>query len=170
MTDTKPWYRQFWPWFVIALPFSSVVAGLSTVYIAFSNADSLIEDNWYQVGKTINRQTAKEQRAQHLNIGGMLTVETRADTPIFKLALNANEESPAPFLRLKWVHPTLSEYDQELTLTRDADGSYIGAWAELPQAHYHVQLESMNDDAPWRIAKRVHWPSAERIALGALDG
>ena len=25
--DTQPWYKYFWPWFIIALPASAVVAG-----------------------------------------------------------------------------------------------------------------------------------------------
>ena len=40
--DTKPWYRQFWPWFIIALPASAVVAGLTTVWIAMQTTDSLV--------------------------------------------------------------------------------------------------------------------------------
>ena len=36
--DTTPWYRQFWPWFLIVLPGSVVVAALTTVYIANKGA------------------------------------------------------------------------------------------------------------------------------------
>ncbi len=36
-TDSKPWYKQFWPWFVISLPATAVVAGLITVVIAVQN-------------------------------------------------------------------------------------------------------------------------------------
>jgi len=44
-----PWYRQFWPWFIIALPASAVVAGLYTFWLAVSNPDHLvIEDDEYQ--------------------------------------------------------------------------------------------------------------------------
>ena len=32
--DTVPWYQQFWPWFLILLPASVVVAGLTTLVIA----------------------------------------------------------------------------------------------------------------------------------------
>ena len=40
--DTKPWYRQFWPWFIIALPASAVVASLYTVSLAVRTTDSLV--------------------------------------------------------------------------------------------------------------------------------
>jgi FixH len=34
--DGEPWYRQFWPWFLIALPGSVVIASFVTLYIASS--------------------------------------------------------------------------------------------------------------------------------------
>ena len=34
--DDLPWYRQFWPWFVIALPATAVMACLVTIWIAVS--------------------------------------------------------------------------------------------------------------------------------------
>ena len=40
--DTKPWYRQFWPWFIICLPASAVVASLYTVSLAVRTTDSLV--------------------------------------------------------------------------------------------------------------------------------
>lgn len=41
-TDSKPWYRQFWPWFLIALPAISVIFSFATLYIAVSGADEVI--------------------------------------------------------------------------------------------------------------------------------
>ena len=35
-TDTKPWYRQFWPWFIIALPCAAVVGSIATAIIAIN--------------------------------------------------------------------------------------------------------------------------------------
>ena len=32
-TDLLPWYRQFWPWFLIALPGTVVVAAIGTLVI-----------------------------------------------------------------------------------------------------------------------------------------
>ncbi len=61
--DTQPWYRQFWPWFLILLPASVVVASLYTVYIANRGADDLVVDEYYKDGLAINRQLEKEQRS-----------------------------------------------------------------------------------------------------------
>ncbi len=35
--DTKPWYKQFWPWFVIALPFASMLGSITTIYVVNSD-------------------------------------------------------------------------------------------------------------------------------------
>lgn len=53
-----PWYRQFWPWFIIALPASAVIASFITLWLAISNPDHLIvTDNEY-------RQLKSELKAQ----------------------------------------------------------------------------------------------------------
>jgi len=67
-TDTKPWYKQFWPWFIIALPASAVIAGITTVFIAFENADSLVVDDYYKEGKAINQRVALLKRARDMGL------------------------------------------------------------------------------------------------------
>lgn len=54
--DTTSWYRQFWPWFLIALPGAVVVASLITVYIAVTHQDPLVDGNYYKHGLTINER------------------------------------------------------------------------------------------------------------------
>ena len=41
--DILPWYRQFWPWFIIALPATAVVASLATVWIAVVAAPDRVD-------------------------------------------------------------------------------------------------------------------------------
>jgi hypothetical protein len=41
-TDTLPWYRQFWPWFLIALPASTVLACMVTIWLAVTNPDAIV--------------------------------------------------------------------------------------------------------------------------------
>ena len=40
----QPWYRQFWPWFIIALPTSAVIASFISLWLAVSNPDHLVVD------------------------------------------------------------------------------------------------------------------------------
>jgi hypothetical protein len=40
--DSAPWYRYFWPWFIIVLLGSSVCTSLYTVYLAVSTAEPVL--------------------------------------------------------------------------------------------------------------------------------
>ena len=42
--DTKPWYRYFYPWLVIALLGFAVSASLYTVYLAVSTAEPVLPE------------------------------------------------------------------------------------------------------------------------------
>jgi hypothetical protein len=63
-----PWYKQFWPWFLIALPGSVVIAAISTAIIAFSGADPLVHDNYYKKGLAINQSNEQVSVARALGI------------------------------------------------------------------------------------------------------
>ena len=40
--DSRPWYRQFWPWFLVALPLASVVLSFVTLYRALAGMDAVV--------------------------------------------------------------------------------------------------------------------------------
>lgn len=52
-----PWYKQFWPWFLIALPTAAVIASFITLDIAIKNADTPIHDDYVQHGLTVLHKT-----------------------------------------------------------------------------------------------------------------
>ena len=58
--DVKPWYRQFWPWFLICLPASAVIASLYTVSLAVRTTDSLIVSSEDGMDVVAERQRAAE--------------------------------------------------------------------------------------------------------------
>jgi len=40
--ENVPWFKQFWPWFIIALPAAAVTASFVTLWLAISNPDQVI--------------------------------------------------------------------------------------------------------------------------------
>ena len=42
--DTEPWYRQFWPWFLIAIPAAAVVGGIVTIILAVQTAEPVLSE------------------------------------------------------------------------------------------------------------------------------
>ena len=50
MQTEEPWYRQFWPWVLVVLPGSVVVASFVTAWIAFSAPDPVVRDEYDRNG------------------------------------------------------------------------------------------------------------------------
>lgn len=66
-----PWYRQFWPWFIIALPASAVVAGIITFWLAVSNPDHVVvEDDEYQRVRSELKAQSPVQEAEQEDSDG----------------------------------------------------------------------------------------------------
>jgi len=55
---SRPWYKEPWPWVIIAIPAAAVIMGAITFYLAVSHPDYLVvEDEQY-------REIKSELRAQ----------------------------------------------------------------------------------------------------------
>lgn len=142
--DTRPWFRQFWPWFLIALPATVVVAGISTAFIASRHADDLVVDDYYKDGLAINRQLEKKQRATHLGISAQLqfsgkTVTVELATPVDETAI-----------RLRLSHPMEADRDFTVTLAQNSPKIYTGALTHEIAPHWHWILEEQRENG-WRL-------------------
>jgi hypothetical protein len=62
--SSKPWYREPWPWILMAGPATVVVAGIATSVIAFKGADRVVADDPYKRAIEINRTLTREERAK----------------------------------------------------------------------------------------------------------
>jgi len=41
----RPWYKEPWPWILIALPLITIIASFITLYLAISRPDYLVVDD-----------------------------------------------------------------------------------------------------------------------------
>jgi hypothetical protein len=142
--DNQPWYRQFWPWFLILLPASVVVAGLTTLLIANRHADDLVVDEYYKDGLAINRQLAKKERAEQLGVSAALNFDNRT------VSVTTAGPVEAPTLTLLLSHPLESDRDFELALERVGPGLYRGETNEIVSPRWHWTLELPEADG-WRL-------------------
>lgn len=140
----KPWYRDPWPWALMAGPAAAIAAGAVTTWLAFSTADGLVADDYYRKGLAINRVLAREEAARRLGIaaeveraGGVLRVRLAGDAP------------EALFAHL--AHATRAGYDTRLRLARAGEGVYEAGLPELPPGRWRLALE--DPQGRWRIAK-----------------
>ena len=57
----RPWYREPWPWILMSVPATAVVAGIITLWLAVSSADGLVAEDYYKQGLAINRVIEREE-------------------------------------------------------------------------------------------------------------
>lgn len=150
----RPWYRQFWPWFIIALPASAVVAGLTTVAIAVHNQDSVVRDDWYKEGKAINQDLARDAQATALGIAATIALDELTGEVSIRLQQAPGSAMPAQ-LALYFQHPTKAEADQQLVLARHGEG-YRGQLPRGLQGRFHVELGTPE----WRLLGTREFPVA----------
>jgi len=159
--DTKPWYKQFWPWFLISLPLSVVIASIVTINIAIKSDDGLVSDDYYKEGLAIHKDAASRTRAKTLGIVGNLGYdpETGAVTIRFGRQLQTEEN----LLSLRVTHPTLPDQDQEVALTPLGDAAYTGRLEPMGPANWKLEVHPA--DESWRIEGRLARPETTSAVL-----
>ena len=141
----NPWYREPWPWLLMAGPAIVVVAGFLTLGFAIQSSDGLVADDYYKQGKAINMTLHRDARAQELGYRARISMTQEG-----RVALSFPEAAPGSArLRLTLHHPTRSGFDREIMLARGADGSYSAAMPAIDVARWSMTLE--DEGRAWRL-------------------
>ena len=149
-----PWYKQFWPWFLITLPLTVVIAGIATIIVAQQNAVTLVSDNYYKEGLAINSVKQLEKNAEKLSLAADILVST--ETGICTIQLTGNHSSPSE-LTLSLFHPTLGNLDQSLQLKKIAENIYQSP-CNLPQTgKWYISIT--NPSKSWKIKQAALLPN-----------
>ena len=67
-----PWYRQAWPWFLISLPATAVIAGSITFYLAAKGWDGPVANDYYKQGLAINEALERATRGRELGVAATM--------------------------------------------------------------------------------------------------
>ena len=159
--DTEPWYRQFWPWFLIALPLSVVIAAIVTINIAIETDDGLVSDDYYKEGLAIHKDADSAAKAKALGIAGTLDYE--ADTGAITLTLEKPLQDDRKGLSLEVVHPTLPNQDQTIQLSPLDASRFAGRLEPLGPAQWKLSLRPA--DRSWRVEGRLPQPGSGKTRL-----
>jgi hypothetical protein len=152
----QPWYREPWPWILMAGPAVVVVAGFATAWIAFHGEDGLVVDDYYKQGLAINKTLGRGDTAKRLGVQAEIRF---VDGGVKVLLGNADVRGT---LNLRLVHPTRSGMDQSIAMNAVQPGVYEGQLQALRSGRWHVVLE----DRDWRLAGDLVLPAAGALLLG----
>jgi hypothetical protein len=155
MESARPWYKEFWPWFVMLFPASAVVGGIATYYVATQNNDGVVEDDYYKQGMTINRTLARDQAAASIGLAGQLRLAGGEAS----LVLTGNVAQWPDSLRLRILHPTRAGMDQTVVLASRGGGRYAAPCQLSGAAKWNLLLE--DDHKNWRLAGHIETGRSE---------
>lgn len=162
VSHARPWYREPWPWLLMAGPAVVIVAALATAWIAIRSSDGLVTEDYYKKGLAVNQTLARNELAARLGL------EVRARFTAEGVDLGLASVTGAEFVRpqsltLSLSHPTRAGLDQAVTMPL-ADGRYA-ARLRLPTAgHWLVIVE--DDAKTWRLMGNVMLPAAGEVVVG----
>lgn len=112
-----PWYRQFWPWFLLVLPAVAVIACIVSLNIALRHGDSPVRDSYRKDGFAISRAAQLDRVAAARQLQADITIENSHLT----IVLSGNISPRPAALTLQFIHPFAGARDFTQTL-RHADG------------------------------------------------
>jgi hypothetical protein len=165
-TAGLPWYRYFWPWFIIALLSASVAAGIATVVIAFANQDSLVSESWYESGTQINRRLESEANAVRRSIRAELSIDNV--TGEVRVDLTGDGIAMLRELVLDLSHPTQASSDRSISLVRPDSGPFRGQLSEELSGRWYAALaplEAVTAAESWRLSTTLYLPSLKPLVM-----
>lgn len=159
----QPWYKQFWPWFLISLPVTVMIVCGVIIYLSVSQGNfSMVVDDYYKRGKTINAIIEHVEEAQRRNI----SFEFIANNGVFELRYKTGKPEELSALKVHFIHATQASKDFDLMVTGSADGTYR---TEIPKdigGKWTITVEPF--DGVWKVSEKYQLPKAEFTPLHPL--
>lgn len=157
--DTKPWYKQLWPWLLIAIPVFTALKAVHTIVIMQQNSPDLVVDDYYKEGRAINMQLAKYREAALRNL--QATILIAGDKAIVRFAENAVLEGE---VHLDFYHPTLAARDFALDAERSGELLYVANLPLSPTGKWQLVVSDASKE--WKLRAELNLPVATEIKLG----
>ena len=170
--QSKVWYKEPWPWLLMAGPAIVVVAGFITFYLAQVNAADLVSDYYSKDGKHIDIQLHRDEEALKRHIAAQVLVSP--DNNAAKVLVSGDFDAAQP-LNLVLMHPAKKAYDQTVKLLPAQGGvasgnkhEYSAVFKPLPDAnHWYVRLEDAA--GKWRVEDKWIVSQGNALNLKPMD-
>ena len=162
--DTKPWYREPWPWLLMLGPFVVVIAAVYTAWLALSTSDGLVADDYYKQGLSVNKTIASSELAKKLGLA--VSVRMIEDGMAMTMTTSDKQFVPPATLVVTLSHPTRAGLDQVQVFKRVGD-TYSGKLRLPRSGHWLVLIE--DESKSWRLMGNVVLPASGETVIGGVD-
>lgn len=164
-SDGQPWYKEPWPWILMAGPFIVIVACMNLIWTAVATADGLVSDDYYKEGLAMNQRFQRDHQASQLGLHADLM---RAGVNV-RLLITAKESVALPEeMVLRLTHPTIDGRDQLVKMKSEGAGFYGGKLAAEVAGRWHVTIE--DPAGQWRLQAQWQASDDEPLRLDAKTG
>ena len=158
-----PCYKLFWPWVLIGLPTSVVIASVVTYFLAINGMDSVISKDYYKEGLAVNADLERDKKAADLGLSADITIDGQNVT--MKLSAKDPETihslAGQPIL-LEIENLSFQDKDLSASLVPKGDGIWQGKIpANMSQATWLARLIGPD----WRISHRLENTTPTHIVL-----
>ena len=144
--DSNPWYREPWPWILMAGPAIVIVAGFVTAWLAIVSNDGLVADDYYKQGLALNQRLQRDHYASDLG----LRADVMRSGQQLRLLVAAERDAGLPeVLTLKLSHPTRAGQDQMVKMVSEGQGFYGGNLSADISGRWYVSIE--DPAGKWRL-------------------
>jgi len=161
-SNQSTWYREPLVWMIIAIPFSAVIMGAVTLFLAVSTYDGMVSDDYYKQGLQINRLMQRDALAERSGLSSVVLLGARGG--VIEVRLDGNSRFTAPeIVNLRLFHATRPGLDVHIALRRIAAGRYLAGRPDLAPGHWYLQLDADG----WRLKGELEArEDAQRLTLG----
>lgn len=163
--DNQPWYREPWPWILMAGPGIVIIAAVITIWLAIVSNDGLVTDDYYKQGMTVNQKLQRDHFAASLG----LTADVMRSGNGIRLLINSSAAADLPErLNIRLAHPTQAGFDQVVEMRLVGQGFYEGNLLADINGRWHVSIE--DPAGKWRLQGDWRVDSEEPLRLLAKAG
>ncbi len=157
-TGTTPWYKVPMVWLILAIPLTAVILGGVMLYLSIISFDGMVVDDYYKVGKEINRVLKRDKAAMNHGLRAQVGLN---DEQITLFLASNNTYNPPPTLEVHFYYATKAGLDKATFVERKQEGVYTGTIGKLQQGRWNVQIEA--DD--WRLIGSMRTPDQDQIII-----